>query len=220
MGTIETATGPIDSADLGRVLMHEHVFIISPEMKDNVPEDWGDDETRLADAARRLTELKDSGIDTILDPTALGLGRYIPRIATLAERIELKILVTTGLYTFNELPHYWSRRVPGSGPDGSDPMVDLFVKDITEGIAGTGIKAAAIKCATDRPGVTPGVERVLRACAKAHRATGAPITTHTDARAAARAGAAGDLPSRRASTCPVSSSVTAATPTTSTTSSG
>ncbi len=182
MGTIDTATGPIDSAALGRVLMHEHVFIISPEMKDNVPEEWGDDETRLADAATRLTELKQSGIDAILDPTALGLGRYIPRIATLAERIELKILVTTGLYTFNELPPWWSRRTPGSGPNGSDPMVDLFVKDITEGIAGTGIKAAAIKCATDRPGVTPGVERVLRACAQAHRATGAPITTHTDAR--------------------------------------
>jgi phosphotriesterase-related protein len=178
---IETATGPVDSSELGRVLMHEHVFIISPEMKDNVPEEWGDDETRLADAARRLTELKESGIDTILDPTALGLGRYIPRIATLASRIDLKIIVATGLYTFNELPHYWQARKPGTGLAGSDPMVNLFVKDITEGIAGTGIKAAVIKCATDRPGVTPGVERVLRACAKAHRETGAPITTHTHA---------------------------------------
>lgn len=181
MGTIETATGPIDSAALGRVLMHEHVFIISPEMKDNKPEEWGDDETRLADAARRLTELKESGIDTILDPTALGLGRYIPRIAELAGRIELQIIVATGLYTFNEVGHYWGGRGPGSGPNGSDPMVDLFVKDITEGIAGTGIKAGVIKCATDKPGMTPDVERVLRACAQAHRATGTPITTHTDA---------------------------------------
>ena len=181
MPTIETATGPVDSASLGRVLMHEHVFIISPEMKDNVPEEWGDEDTRMDDAARRLQELKESGIDAILDPTALGLGRYIPRIGTLAERIDLKIIVATGLYTFNDLPHYWSARVPGSGPNGSDPMVNLFVRDITEGIAGTGIKAGVIKCATDRPGITPGVERVLRACAQAHRATGAPITTHTDA---------------------------------------
>ena len=60
-------------------------------------------------------------------------------------------------------------------------MVDMFVRDITEGIADTGIKAAVLKCATDRPGVTPGVERVLRAVAQAHRATGAPITTHTQA---------------------------------------
>lgn len=181
MSTVETARGPIPSDRLGRVLMHEHVFIISPEMQHNVPEDWGDEEARLADAAKRLTDLKAAGIDSILDPTALGLGRYVPRIAQLAERIELNIILATGLYTFNELPHYWSRRVPGSGPGGSDPMVDLFVRDITKGIANTGIKAAIIKCATDRPGVTPDVERVLRACAKAHRATGAPITTHTSA---------------------------------------
>ena len=161
--------------------MHEHVFIISPEMQHNVPEDWGDEEARLADAATRLQELKAAGIDAILDPTALGLGRYIPRIGVLAKRIDLKVLVATGLYTFNELPHYWGRRTPGSGPNGSDPMVNLFVRDIVEGIAGTGIKAAVIKCATDRPGMTPGVERVLRACAQAHRATGAPITTHTNA---------------------------------------
>lgn len=181
MPTVETARGPIPTSSLGRVLMHEHVFILSPEMQHNVPEEWGDESTRLADAAHRLTELKNSGIDTILDPTALGLGRYIPRIAELARSIELNILVATGIYTFHELPHYWGRRVPGSGPNGSDPMVNLFVRDIVEGIAGTGIKASVIKCATDRPGVTPDVERVLRACAKAHRATGTPITTHTNA---------------------------------------
>jgi phosphotriesterase-related protein len=179
MSTVNTASGPIDTSALGRVLMHEHVFIISPEMQHNVPEDWGDEDTRLADAEKRLTELKLAGIDTILDPTALGLGRYIPRIATLAARIELNILVATGLYAFDEVPHYWKRRIPGSGPNGSDPMVNLFVRDITEGIAGTGVKAAVIKCATDRPGVTPDVERTLRACAKASLATDTPITTHT-----------------------------------------
>src|SRR6185503_4356683 len=114
--TIETATGPVDSAELGRVLMHEHVFIISPEMKDNVPEDWGSDEEQLDNAVHRLNELKAAGIDAILDPTALGLGRYIPRIAELADRIDLRIIVATGLYTFNELPHYWQGRIPGSGP--------------------------------------------------------------------------------------------------------
>jgi len=48
-------------------------------------------------------------------------------------------------------------------------------------IADTGIKAAILKCATDEPGVTPGVERVLRAVAQAHRHTGVPISTHTHA---------------------------------------
>ena len=181
MAEIQTARGPIDAEQLGRVLMHEHVFIISPEMKDNVPEDWGDEDDRVADAVGRLNALKAVGIDTILDPTALGLGRYIPRIARVAEQTDLNIVVATGLYTFNELEHYWARRTPGSGTNGSDPMVNLFVKDITEGVGGTSIKAGIIKCATDRPGVTADVERVLRACAKAHRATGVSITTHTHA---------------------------------------
>jgi predicted metal-dependent phosphotriesterase family hydrolase len=38
--TIETASGPVDSFELGRVLMYEHVFLISPEMQNNVPEEW------------------------------------------------------------------------------------------------------------------------------------------------------------------------------------
>src|SRR4051794_11990721 len=181
MGTVETARGTIDTADLGRVLMHEHVFVLSPEIMQNYPEEWGDEQVRVADAVHRLSELKAAGIDSILDPTALGLGRYIPRIAHIAHQIDLNILVATGLYTFDNLPHYFGRRTPGSGPGGSDPMVDMFVRDITEGIADTGIKAAVLKCATDAPGVTKGVERVLRAVAQAHRATGAPITTHTQA---------------------------------------
>jgi len=57
----------------------------------------------------------------------------------------------------------------------------MFVRDIEEGIAGTGVRAAMLKCATDHPGVTPGVERGLRAVARAHRRTGVPISTHTHA---------------------------------------
>ncbi len=46
---------------------------------------------------------------------------------------------------------------------------------------GTGVKAAILKCATDHDGLTPDVERILRAVAAAHRETGAPISTHTHA---------------------------------------
>jgi phosphotriesterase-related protein len=61
-------------------------------------------------------------------------------------------------------------------------MVDLFVRDVTDGVQGTSVRAAILKCATDNAGVTPGVEKVLRAVAKAHRRTGIPISTHTEAR--------------------------------------
>jgi phosphotriesterase-related protein len=58
-------------------------------------------------------------------------------------------------------------------------MVDLFVRDIEEGIQGTGIRAAFLKCAIDHQGLTSGVERVLRACAKAQLRTGVPLMVHT-----------------------------------------
>ena len=176
---VETATGPIQSSELGRVLMHEHVFVISTEIQQNYPEEWGDEQFRIDDAIKRLNELKDSGIDTILDPTAIGLGRYIPRIQQVAKEIDLRIICATGLYTFNELPHYYRRRSSSE----VDALTTHFVQDIVEGFADTGVKAGVIKCATDKPGLTPDVERVLRACAQAHRETGCPITTHTNAEA-------------------------------------
>jgi phosphotriesterase-related protein len=178
MTSVETARGSIASTNLGRVLMHEHVFVISTEIQNNYPDEWGDEETRISDAADRLNELKAAGIDTILDPTAIGLGRYIPRIQLVAARTDINIVCATGLYTFNELPHYYQRRSP---VNGVDPMATHFIQDITDGFADTGIKAGVIKCATDKLGLTPDVERTLRACAQAHRETGCPITTHTNA---------------------------------------
>ncbi|ALI24161.1 putative phosphotriesterase [Mycolicibacterium fortuitum] len=179
MPTVNTAHGAIDTTDLGVTLMHEHVFIMSSELTQNYPESWGDDASREADAIARLTELKANGVDTIVDLTVIGLGRYIPRIARIAEATDLNIVVATGFYTYNDLPLTFHFNGPAVGLP--EPMTDMFVRDIEHGIADTGIKAAILKCATDEPGVTPGVERVLRAVAAAHRQTGVPISTHTHA---------------------------------------
>jgi len=58
-------------------------------------------------------------------------------------------------------------------------MADAFVHDIEQGIQGTEIKAAFLKCAADEPGVTPNVEKVHRACARASLRTGRPIMAHS-----------------------------------------
>jgi phosphotriesterase-related protein len=110
------------------------------------------------------------------------LGRYIPRIERVAEQTEINIIAATGIYTYNDVPMYFHFRGPGTALDGPELMVDMFVRDIEQGIAGTAVKAAVLKCATDQQGLTPGVERILRATAQAHRKTGVPISTHTHAR--------------------------------------
>ncbi|MFC0082007.1 phosphotriesterase [Aciditerrimonas ferrireducens] len=179
MATVETVRGPVDTAALGTTLMHEHVFVLTPDMLQNYPAGW-DEELKVADAVEKLRRLKAQGVDTIVDPTVVGLGRYIPRIQRVNEQVDLHIVVATGLYTYRDVPFPLHYVGPGTLLDGEEPLVQLFVSDITDGIAGTGVKAAFLKCAIDEPGLTPGVERVMRAVAKAHRATGAPITVHTN----------------------------------------
>jgi phosphotriesterase-related protein len=178
---LNTARGAIDTADLGVTLMHEHVFILSPDITANYPEVWGDEAQREADAITRLNELKSRGVDSMVDLTVIGMGRYIPRVARVAAATEINIVVATGVYTYNDVPMFFHFTGPGGALGDSEPMVDMFVRDIEHGIADTGVKAGILKCATDEPGVTPGVERVLRAVAKAHRLTGVPISTHTHA---------------------------------------
>jgi predicted metal-dependent phosphotriesterase family hydrolase len=119
---------------------------------------------------------------TIVDPTVLGIGRNPPLVQRVAEQVDLNIVLATGVFTTNELPQYFHYRHMLRPPEQGDVLVELFVRDIREGIKGTdGAKAAILKCAIDTPGLTADVERVLRATAVAHRETGVPITTHTDA---------------------------------------
>jgi phosphotriesterase-related protein len=164
--------------------MHEHVFVLTPDVQQNYPGEWGDEDARISDAVSKLQALADSGVTTIVDPTVVGLGRFIPRIQRVAEQVPgLNIVVATGCYTYDDVPFFFHHRGPALnealGVDLPDPMVDMFVGDIRDGIAGTGVRAGMLKCAIDAPGLTPGVERVMRAVAKAHVQTGTPITVHT-----------------------------------------
>ena len=171
MPQIETLKGPIDTADLGFTLMHEHVFVQSEGVAQNFPSIW-DEPSEVAAAREKLQAMVEAGVQSIVDLTVLGLGRNIPRLRDLVGDLPLHVVVATGLYTYNEVPNYFNFR-------DENAMAGLFVSDIENGIQGSGIKAAVLKCATDEPGLTPGVEKVLRAVARAHRRTGVPISTHT-----------------------------------------
>ncbi len=184
MPTVETVRGPVDVDGLGKVLMHEHVFTLGTEIRENYPHypDTWDEEFRVEDAVRQLTDMVSRGITSIVDPTVIGLGRYIPRIQRINERVDLNIVVATGIYTYSDAPIQFHFTGPGRIFDVPvDPMTELFVADIRAGIADTGVKAGLLKCAIDEHGLTPDVERVMRAVAQAHMETGTPITVHTHA---------------------------------------
>src|SRR5215471_16568584 len=135
MAQIQTVRGPIDTSQLGTTLMHEHVFVLDTEILQNYPEEWGTEEQRIADAVTRLNELKTRGVDTIVDLTVIGLGRYIPRIRQIGQQTKINIIVATGVYTYHDVPLYFHFRGPGTILGGEELIVDMFVRDIAEGIA-------------------------------------------------------------------------------------
>lgn len=183
MATVPTVRGPVDAAELGPALPHEHIFIMQPEAFENYGRVWGapywDEEAALADAVRKLTAVAAAGIQTIVDPTAPGLGRNVRRIQRLNEQVDLNIVVASGVYAFIELPNFFRYREP-------EAIAEFFVRELTEGIDGTGIKAGFLKCAVEEYGVVGDVPKILRAIAIASNETGAPIMVHTNA--AARTG--------------------------------
>ena len=178
MSLVETMRGAIDPSALGKTLMHEHVFVLTTDVQANYPGEF-DEAAAVQDAVAKLNELAAQGISTIVDPTVVGLGRDVQRLIQVAERVELNIVVATGIYTYVEAPYFFRFRGPGLGLESIDPMTEMFLHDIRDGIAGTGIRAGMLKCAIDEPGLTPGVERIMRAVAAAHVETGVPITVHT-----------------------------------------
>jgi phosphotriesterase-related protein len=154
MARVDTVNGPVESSHLGRTLVDEHVFVLGTELRQNYG-DW-DHAAHVDDAVAKLDELKALGIDTILDPTVIGLGRYLPHIQRVAARTTLDIVVATGLYTYNELPFQFHYAGPGLLFDVAEPLTAMFVRDLTEGIADTGVRAAFLKCAIEHQGLTPG----------------------------------------------------------------
>ncbi|HXH23335.1 MAG TPA: phosphotriesterase-related protein [Dehalococcoidia bacterium] len=168
MATVHTARGQIDTAELGMTLMHEHVFTRSPGVFEAWPHLW-DRAAEIANAVRTFRDLKAAGIDTIVDLTTVDLGRDVRMVSEVARQVDLNIIMATGVWRYP--PRYFT-------PRNIDQVASLFVKDIEEGMEATDIRAAIIKVATE-PDVDTLNEAMLRAVSRAHRRTGAPISTHT-----------------------------------------
>jgi phosphotriesterase-related protein len=176
---VNTVLGEVSSDELGVTYMHEHIFVVSPEMQYYWPGYQGWDEEQAVEEGRAaLKKLHDEhGVDTILDPTVAGLGRNVRAVARAVEGTELNVVVATGWYVVNELPFTFFMK----DQEGKIAELEmLFTRDYEEGLEGTSIKPGVIKCSTDVAGLTSDVDALLRACARVHVKTGLPITTHTD----------------------------------------
>ncbi|KKK36720.1 aryldialkylphosphatase [Mesobacillus campisalis] len=171
MALINSVTGPIETSELGVTLIHEHMRVRSEAVFVQFPHLY-DEEKEFAKAVEQVNKVKRLGVKTICDPTVMELGRDIRFIERISRETGVQIIAATGIYSYHYIPpHFQNRDI--------DYMSSLFVRDIEVGIQNTSIKAGFLKCATDAQGVTPDVEKVIRAAARAHKKTGVPIMTHS-----------------------------------------
>jgi predicted metal-dependent phosphotriesterase family hydrolase len=164
---VMTVLGPVPARQLGVTLPHEHVFI------DLVREYRGDG--LLNDHALAVEELAafaEAGGRTVVDCTSLGLGRDPEALARVARETGLNVVMGCGWYRDPYLPDELDQQPV-------EALAELVVRDIEEGVAGTGIRAGIIgEVGADRWYVSAREERSFRAAARAHHRTGLTITTH------------------------------------------
>jgi phosphotriesterase-related protein len=171
MASIETVTGPVDADDLGVTLIHEHVRFRDEGVAEQWPDRYPANE-ELQAAVDQVSAAAEHGVKTIVEPTAMFGGRDVEFMRRVSEQTGVRLVPCTGIYTYDYLPHYFANR-------SEDQMAEHFVADIERGVQETDIKAAFLKCAADEPGVTPNIEKVHRAVARASVQTGAPIMAHS-----------------------------------------
>ncbi len=178
--TVQTARGPINADQLGTTLMHEHVFVLDPAVVRDYGAAWWDADDRVDDAVAKLQAARSSGIDTIVDVTVLGIGRDIDLLARVARRTDVNLVLSTGLYTYDEIPRLFRNHGIGRAIDDDEPMIRAFLGDIREGIGGTTIRANMLKAVWETPELSASALRAHRAIAQTQIASRVPVTVHTN----------------------------------------
>lgn len=170
MAFIRTVCGDIDPAELGVCYPHEHVLCRPPPQVTDL------DLTMDSQAAaiHELTWFRLAGGQSLVELTPVDYGRNAAGLKRVSEVSSVHIVCVTGHHKEAFSAAWVQDRTV-------DELADRFIRDVTQGVDGTHIRAGAIKAASSLNAITANEEKVFRAAARAQRATGAPITTHAEA---------------------------------------
>lgn len=172
--TVRTLTGDVLSTSLGPTLIHEHLAVDWGEMLGRPKHVDFDYSAMVERMVTKLDALNAAGFGAIAECTPYGAGRYVDLFTDVARRSPVRIIGSTGF--FHES---WCPMHPIAVALDVDGLVDLFVREITEGMGGTLVRAGLIKVATGEGRISTNEEKVVRAAARARSRTGCPILAHT-----------------------------------------
>jgi phosphotriesterase-related protein len=177
---INTVNGPISPNELGKTLMHEHLVIGFGGWEGDTLQPRAERREIIAACVDRIEELKSYGYASLVDPCPNDLGRDVDVMGEVAALTGFNIMFATGIYEEKYAGAYWKEKL-ASDPEAHRYLTELYVRELTDGVGSTGLKATVIKVATGAAPF-PAYERIaMQAAAAAAKETGAPIITHTDA---------------------------------------
>ena len=174
MATVQTVLGPIDTADLGAVLVHEHIRISYPGDHLDPTSTWSRADC-IATAAERMQQLQEHGVRTFVDPCPIDLGRDPELMAEVAQRSGMNVVCSTGFYHAHDaigIPYYWRVRTV-------EEIAEFYVHEIEKGIGDTGIRPGVIKIASGDPPHDLD-KKVIAAAAMAAHESGLPVVSHCE----------------------------------------
>ena len=172
MAKVRTVLGDVEPSALGATLVHEHLVVDWGELTGKPKLAFPYEET-VDLIAGKLRAARADGVGAIGDCTPMGAGRYVDVLADVARRSGVAVIGATGFFHEG-----WTPMHPLAKALDLDALTDLYIREITEGMGSTTVRAGLIKCATGEGSIGPMEEKLLRATARAHRVTNAPIVAH------------------------------------------
>jgi predicted metal-dependent phosphotriesterase family hydrolase len=169
---IRTILGDISPSELGVTTCHEHLIWSVPEPYADEDPDLGFDS--IPAAVAELRYFKTAGGSALVEMTTAEIGRCPVEMRQIAEASGLHVIAATG-------HHKEKFSAVALAGKSVDEIADGIITDITSGMNGTDIKAGVIKAASSQNTATESERQVIQAVGLAHKATGAPVSTHTEA---------------------------------------
>jgi phosphotriesterase-related protein len=171
---VNTVAGKMAVADLGRTLVHEHVLIGFPGWFMDARQPPFKREEALKRVVDAFQELHAHGVRTVIDPCPMDLGRDVEFTAEVSQRSGINLICATGVYVEDMGIPWTMKQLP------VEAIAEAFIKEIEDGVAATGIRCGVIKIATGDGAVSEYERKVITAAARAAKATGVPLISHTE----------------------------------------